>query len=230
MKTLLVVDSSGRSTRSITRRLTGRFAGHWKELVPDAAVVHREVGANPPPAVNEAWIAAAFREEAQRSSADREALAFSDEMIDELASADAVVFGVPMYNFAAPAQFKAYIDQIVRINRTFVFDPGASEPYLPLLASKPLVIITSAGDGAIHPGGELAHLNFLEPHLRTVFEFIGLRAPEFIRVGYDEFQDHRLRHSLEAAEGAVDEIVRRVANSVGFASCDAGTGVLSGVN
>jgi FMN-dependent NADH-azoreductase len=35
-----------------------------------------------------------------------------------------------MYNFSVPAQFKAYIDNIVRVGRTFGFDrarPG--EPY-----------------------------------------------------------------------------------------------------
>ncbi len=32
--------------------------------------------------------------------------------------------GVPMYNFNVPSTFKAYIDQIVRVGRTFAITVG----------------------------------------------------------------------------------------------------------
>src|SRR5688500_164496 len=99
-----------------------------------------------------------------------------------------------------PAQLKAYIDQIVPVARTFAFEPAAGDPYRPLLASKPVIVITAAGDGAVLAGGAMAHLNFLEPHLETVFGFIGLKDITHVRVGYDEFQDDRLRRSIAAAE------------------------------
>lgn len=215
MKTLLLIDSSGRVTRSITRRLTERFAARWREVAVDGEIIRRDVGLAPPPPVDEAWIAAAFGKEAARSPHARDALALSDVLIDELERADAIVLGVPMYNFGVPAQLKAYIDQIVRVGRTFGFEPEAAEPYRPLLVPKPLVVITSAGDGAVHPGGELAHLNFLEPHLEAVFKFIGLVDVTFVRVGYDEYQDGRLKHSLAAAEHAVDELADALARSGG---------------
>ncbi|HEY0943841.1 MAG TPA: NAD(P)H-dependent oxidoreductase [Opitutaceae bacterium] len=209
MKTLLLIDSSGRVTRSLTRRLTDRFATRWRELQPAGEIVRRDLGRTPPPPVDEAWIAAAFAHDAGCTAAAREALALSDTLIDEIGRADAIVLGVPMYNFGVPAQLKAYIDQVVRVGRTFAFDASAPEPYQPLLPSKPVVVITSAGDGAIHPGGTLAHLNFLEPHLQTVFRFIGLTDLTFVRVGYDEYQDHRLQHSLAAADRAIDELAER---------------------
>ena len=66
-----------------------------------------------------------------------EALAESDALVDELLSADLIVAGVPMYNFGMPAGFKAYIDNIVRVGRTFGFDRDrAGEPYWPLLAGQ----------------------------------------------------------------------------------------------
>jgi FMN-dependent NADH-azoreductase len=109
-----------------------------------------------------------------------------------------------------PAQLKAYVDQIVRVGRTFAFVPGNAEPYRPLLTSKPIIVVTAAGDGALQPGGALYHLNHLEPHLLTVLGFIGLTDTTFVRVGYDEFQDDRLKHSLSAAERAIDELATAV--------------------
>jgi len=210
MKTLLVINSSGRITRSITRHLTTRFAEGWKSRHPGGEIRSRDVGMNPPPPANEGWIAAAFAASTERTPAMREALALSDTLIDEIIAADAIVLGVPMYNFGMPAQLKAYVDQIVRIGRAFDFDATAANPYRPLLASKPVVAILSAGDGSLHIGGALAHLNFLEPHLKTILEFIGLTGAAFIRAGYDEYQDDRAKRSLASAESAIDELLPRL--------------------
>jgi FMN-dependent NADH-azoreductase len=205
--TLLVIDSSGRSSRSLTRRLTRRFAESWQIHHPKGTVVYRDIGQNPPPPVDERWIAAAFAPVENYTAEMGAALQVSDSLIDELVAADCVVIGSPIYNFGMPAQLKAYFDQIVRVGRTFAFVPGDAEPYRPLLSSKPVIIVTAAGDGSMQPGGALYHLNHLEPHLLTVLGFIGLTDTTFVRVGYDEFQDDRLKRSLIAAEQAIDELV-----------------------
>src|SRR5688572_16153754 len=116
MKTLLVIDSSARSNRSTTRSLTRRFAEAWKQRFGDAAVIRRDLGATPPPAIDEAWIAAAFGEPNGETPA---ALFESETFIGELFQADVIVIGAPMYNFGMPAALKAYFDQIVRVGRTF---------------------------------------------------------------------------------------------------------------
>ena len=207
MKTLLCINASGRQTRSITRKLTRRFVDRWRTAHPDGRVIDRDVGgvaSDPPPCVNERWIAAAFSAPATRSEGQRAALALSETLIAEIESAELIVLGAPIYNFGMPAQLKAYFDQIVRVGRTFAYEPGRAEPYRPLLEDKPVIVVVSAGDGAIHPGGPLEGMNHLEPHLRTVFDFIGIRSLEFVRVGYEEFADERLRDSIDAAERALD--------------------------
>ena len=201
MNSLLLIDSSGRITRSITRQLTARFIAGWRSRNPDGAIIKRDVGLNPPPPVNEAWITSAFAAYHSRS----EPLALSETLIEELIEADAIVLGVPMYNFGMPAQLKAYFDQIVRVGRTFAFDADASEPYRPLLSSKPVVVIVSVGDGSLLPGGTLAHLNFLEPHLEAILAFIGLTDITFVRAGYDEYGDDRATRSLASAQAAIDD-------------------------
>lgn len=211
MKTLLVVNSSGRLTRSITRHLTARFAARWLDRHPGGRVVDREVGTVAPPVVSEAWIAAAYAPAEHGITAPP--LAYSESVIAELETADAVVVGAPMYNFGMPAQLKAYFDQVVRIGRTFAFEPGTAEPYRGLLADRSLFVITSAGDGAIHPGGPLEGMNHLEPHLKTLLGFIGLHSARFIRAGYDEYQDDRAKRSLAKAEAEIDATVAALGRS-----------------
>lgn len=212
MKTLLVIHTSGRVTRSITRRLAQQFISHWK-AVDGNRVIERDVTANPLPFVNEAWIAGAFSDPATHSPVLREALAVSDTLIDELLSADAIVIGAPLYNFGMPAQLKAYIDQIVRAGRTFAFQQNEDPPYLPLVKPKPVAVITSAGDATLLSTGSLGHLNHLEPHLSGVLQFIGLPAPIWIRVGNEEFADEQLRQTLAAAERKVSELASEWASA-----------------
>lgn len=73
-----------------------------------------------------------------------------------------------MYNFGMPAQFKAYVDQIVRVGRTFSYGDGATaEPYQPLVPPRPVSIVTSTGASGYEPGGSLARFNFLDPQTST---------------------------------------------------------------
>lgn len=209
MKNLLVIHSSGRVTRSITRRLAARFVEGWLVQFPHTQVVSRDLTANPPPVVDEAWIAAAFEENVIEPTPP--ALVLSDQLIAEVIAADVIVIGAPIYNFGMPAQLKAYVDQLVRNKLTYTFDAKAEMPYRPLLEDKPVVIVTAAGEGAMFPGGALAHMNHLEPHLITAFGFIGLTDLRFIRAGYDEYQDDRTKRSLARAEADVDAVVQALA-------------------
>eukprot|EP00913_Durusdinium_trenchii_P006313 g5925.t1 len=202
MSTLLHIQASGRVSRSITRGLTARYVRGWLARHPGGEVIERDVGLSPPTPVNEDWIAAAFTPPAQRTG---DALAESDTLIDEIERADEIVIGTPMYNFGMPAALKAWVDQIVRIGRTFAFDPDADPVYRGLVPPRPVVVCVSYGDGALHPGGDLWAHNALEPHVRTVLGFIGLEDVRFVRVGDQEFGGERLRRSIGAAELGVVE-------------------------
>jgi len=201
---LLVLNTSARVTRSLTHQLTGRFARAWLARHPGAALVRRDFALSPPPAIDEAWIAAAFTPAGERTPAQRAVLALSETLIAEIEAATAIVVGAPLYNFGMPASLKAWFDQVVRVDRTFVITDDPAEPYRPLLAPKPVVVLTSAGSAAFQPGGEAAHLNFLEPHVRTLFEFIGLPEVTFVRVGDAGLETETYADTLRAAESALD--------------------------
>ncbi|RFP15200.1 NAD(P)H dehydrogenase [Duganella sp. BJB488] len=220
MTTLLHLDSSARpgtsanqSFGSHTRRLAARFVAGWRAAHPDAAVIHRDLGAEPPQHVTGEWIHAAFTKPEQRLPWMDAVLRESDQLIDELCAADVIVAGVPMYNFNVPAQFKAYIDNIVRVGRTFGFDRArAGAPYWPLLDQdrKSFVILSSRGDHGYSQGQRIAHMNHVEPSITTALRYIGITDVHGAAVEFDEFGDGRLRASIVAAESQVDELVAQL--------------------
>ena len=227
MTTLLHIDSSARPGRSgldargsHTRRLTARFVRRWLEIEPAAKVIYRDVGADPPPPVSGAWIRAAFTPEHAREPWMREVLATSDKLVAELLAADVIVAGVPMYNFGPPAQFKAYIDNVVRVGKTFGFDrERAGDPYWPLLTEqrKRLVILSSRGDYGYESGERIADRNHVEASVRTAFAYMGITQAWSIAAEYDEFGGERLLASREKAEREVDSLVEILARgSAGY--------------
>jgi FMN-dependent NADH-azoreductase len=220
MLTLLHIDASARGKGSHTRRLRRLFTERWRALRPQDEVIARDIGRHPPSAVTEAWVAAAFTKPDRRTPDMRMALAESDALVDELEGADVVVAGVPMYNFGMPSTMKAYIDNIVRVGRTFGFDRSRpDDPYLPLLSSgKRLVILSARGDYGYASGERMGHLNHVEPHLKSVFAFLGVTEAHSIAVEYDEFADDRLTRSLAEAEGLVERLVRKLTNGLDVCS------------
>jgi FMN-dependent NADH-azoreductase len=199
MAHILHLDSSPRGERSISRTLTKQFVNVWKQLHPGDAITYRDLGCNPAPPIDEAWIAAAFSPPEQLTPALKAALMTSDELIEELLTANLYVFGIPMYNYSVPASFKAYIDQVVRVRRTFMVGADGYEGLLK--NKKALVITTRGGSYAGEP------LDFQEPYLRAVFDFIGITDVTFIHaenlaMGADERQ-----FSIAAAHKSIHQVI-----------------------
>lgn len=209
MPALLHLDSSPRDSRSHSRRLSAFFVEQWLEAHGHDPVHYRDLREFAPPNVTEDWIAAAFAPPDQRSAPMRQSLQISDALVDEFLAADVYVFGVPLYNFAVPSVFKAYVDNIVRVGRTFLFEPeDVNATYKPLVHGKRMFVLVSSGDVGYEPGGPLWHLNHLEPHLRTIFGFIGVSDLTFIYAGNDEFGGAKLEGSVNAALNRVREVVQ----------------------
>lgn len=211
MTTLLQIDSSARTPRSHTRRLTRSFVQAWLGRAPETRVICRDLGGNPPPAITEQWIAAAFTPEAERSADQKAALAASDTYIDELEQADVIVMGAPMYNYGMPAALKAWFDQVIRVNRTFHFDPDEDTwPLSPILTGKTLVILSSRGEFGFAQGELRADWNHLETHIRTLQHFLGVETSHLIAVEYQEFNDERHARSLARAERELKALVDKL--------------------
>lgn len=209
MTTLLRLDASARANRSVTRALTDCFVTAWSAGEPDTRVICRDVGAQPPGPVSEAWIGACFTNEVDRDTAQRAVLAESDALIEELCAADLILMGTPMYNYGMPASLKAWFDQVIRVNRTFSFDLARGDrPLEPMLSGKTLVLLTSSGEFGFGPGELNDGAGHLVPHVRTCSRYLGVESFHHIGVEYQEFGDVRHEASKRAAFDAIPQLVR----------------------
>ncbi len=175
---LLHVDTSARLTGSHSRQLGQSFVQAWQSAQGEEArqVLYRDIGQQPVPAIDEVWAAAYEAEPEARTAEMQDALVLSDELLDELFAADCYVFAMPMYNLTIPATLKAYIDQVVRRDRTLEFING--RPQGRLKGKKALVITTRKFNYRV--GTEAAARNFLEPYLKAIFKIMGIEDVTFI--------------------------------------------------
>lgn len=205
---LLHIDSSPRSERSHSRRLTKEFVERWVQAHPNTTVTYRDLGHHPVPFIDELWIAAAFTPMEQHTPDMREAIRLSDQLVDEFLAADVYVIGAPMYNFSVSAAFKAYIDQLVRVGRTVAFEPqDAANVFKPLVLGKKMFVVEARGDSGFQPGGRYEKMNFHDPYLTTVFGFIGVTDITFVHVENDEYGGHKLAESIAQARHQIAQLV-----------------------
>lgn len=127
MATLLHMDVSARVERSLTRSLSSKFIKEWQTHRPQDRVITRDLGKNSPPAITENWIRAVFTSPNDLTTIQQEEIALSNELITEVEQADIIVMGTPMYNYGMPTSLKAWFDQVIRVNKTFSFDPARGD-------------------------------------------------------------------------------------------------------
>lgn len=217
MTHLLHLDASARpglagkdAHGSHSRNLSQRFVSQWLARRAQDSLTYRDIGQNPPSFIDHDWIASAFTPEERQEPWMKDALAESDQLVDELIAADVLVIGTPLYNFGMPATLKAWIDQVVRLGRTVGIDESRlPAPYLPLLGDRPrhAVILTARGGIGFGPGGEMAHMNHLEPNLVTALNFIGITRIHQIAIEGQETGGDVLAASAAQAQRQVDALV-----------------------
>jgi len=211
MTTLLHIDASARSDRSLSRKLSQAFVQAWVERDGKAQIIARDVGRNPPPFVTEAWIAAVFTPEEHMTPEKREEIRLSDELIDEIDRADIIVIGTPMYNYGMPAALKSWFDKVIRVGKTFTFDLERGDyPLEPIMSGKKLVILSSRGEFGFGPGGVREAMNHLDTHIQTCAHYLGVNETHVISIDYQEFGDARHEASIANAFDAVPVLVRQM--------------------
>lgn len=200
---LLSIQSSVRKQGSISRSLSADFLSAIKSRMT-VPVVQRDVGINPPAHPTELWTAANYTPPEERTDAMCSALAESERLIEELLNADHLLMGVPMYNFSVPSTLKAYLDNVIRINRTFTFDREAYTFQGLATGKKALIITPSAGNFV--EGTAMGSMNFCDPYLRSVLGFIGIEDVIVVPVPDQFMSDEVSGRSLETARAQLMEI------------------------
>jgi FMN-dependent NADH-azoreductase len=208
MTTILHINASARVDRSLSRKLSKAFVDCWLSREPEAEVILRDVGTNPPPFITEDWISAVFTCDEDMTPEIREEIRLSDQLIDEIDRADLIVIGTPMYNYGMPAALKSWFDKVIRIGKTFTFDLSRGDfPLEPVMSGKTLVVLSSCGEFGFGAGGLREKMNHLETHIRTCAHYLGVEEMHVISINYQEFGDARHEASINEAFAAVPVLV-----------------------
>jgi FMN-dependent NADH-azoreductase len=188
MKKVLIINASVRNERSYSRQLSQLFVDNWKSKYPEDEFTYREIGTELIPGIDESWIAGAFIKSEDRTEASQEALRISDELVKELKEHDLYVIATPMYNWSIPSGLKAYIDQIMRFNKTWKFRSGVPDgDYVGLLENKKLFILSSRGDTGYGENEKNGHMNFQTTYLKFIFGIMGIKDVNIFSLDNEEF-------------------------------------------
>ncbi|MDF1658898.1 MAG: NAD(P)H-dependent oxidoreductase [Verrucomicrobiales bacterium] len=170
MSYLLHLDASGRQNGSTSRAASD---AHAKTLAAELGLEIRTRDLSQGlPFVNETMIEGYFTPEDQRTEAHREALQTSDELVEELMKAKALIIGIPVYNFSMPASFKAWADLVARFGVTVIYnEEGRPVGQAPNMPTKVFVAYGGTEIGSKR--------DFLTPWMTTFLNYIGIQDIEY---------------------------------------------------
>lgn len=169
MSQILYLRCSPRGADAYSSRMAQEVIERLLHRDPTAQILFRDLAADPPPRIDAGFSAAILGP----PGATPPALAVSEALIGELEAATTLVIATPMHNFGVPSVLKAWVDQIVRIHRTFASTPGGKVGKLP---DRPAWLIVASGGWFTgpSPSGAPAQPDFLTGYVRAVLSTIGI--------------------------------------------------------
>lgn len=173
MTTALVIDSSSRHLGSVTRQMTQKFLTQFEALSGENRILHRDLVKSAVPHLSAETIEGFFSP--QPSQRAQRATVLSDQLVDEFLSADLICIGTPMYNFNVPSALKAYIDQVIRVGRTF---QKVGDGQLQGLCQGKQMLVMYAMGGKY----QSTSMDLIKPYFEVLAEFLALDQVSFIAV------------------------------------------------
>jgi FMN-dependent NADH-azoreductase len=218
MKNILFVSSSPRGAESYSHQVARKVVDGLTSRHPEANVVERDVAKQPLPHIGEDFIGgmAATAGAIQANSASRfagtltaeqaAAVALSDTLVEEVLVADIVVIAAPMYNFGLPSTLKAWIDHVVRAQRTFSYTADGVKG---LLHGKQAILVMASG--GVYSSGPAKAMDFQESYLRATLGFIGITEVSVVRVEGISMGAIGPQNAIAAATRQSEQVLAQVA-------------------
>ncbi|TQJ30359.1 FMN-dependent NADH-azoreductase [Microbacterium sp. SLBN-146] len=141
---LFRLDASILPATSASRSLADLVEAEWVTAHPAASIVRRDLSLEPVPAT--AWadvVTSGFVEDADRTERQRAARTLATTIAEELVSAEALLFAVPLYNYGVSQHFKTWFD--------LAYTDPRIDPQGTALRGKPATLVTVLG-GNYAPG------------------------------------------------------------------------------
>ena len=176
MKNVLFIHASPMLDQSNSRSLAEHFKARLLAAHPDAEIVERDLARQPLPHIDQTMIGSYYTAPEQRTEEQKQAIATSEALVDELLAADALVISTPMHNFSIPSGLKAWIDHVARVGRTFRYTEKGP---VGLAGGKKVYVLATSG-GNYGEDSPAAAMNHLDPYLKTILGFLGMTDVTFI--------------------------------------------------
>jgi FMN-dependent NADH-azoreductase len=197
--TLFRLDASIRTHGSASREIADIVEQEWLAAHPGDSVKSRHIGVDALPATTwAAAVTAGMTAPQERTAEQREAVALAATLVDELLSADAILFAVPLYNYGVSQHFKTYVDVVCTDPRAFA---------APFLAGRPVVLATVRG-GAYGGGTPREGWDHSTPYLRRILADcwgadLSVVEREFTLVGVNPALDAFTEQAAQMHAGAL---------------------------
>ena len=196
---ILQINASARSAGANSTRLADAVTARLLAQNPHASVELRDLAANPHPVLDEPALGALFTPAEQRTPEQVARVALDDALIAQLQSVDAIVLGVPMYNFGVPVQLKTWIDAIARAGVTFRYTANGPEGLI--TGKKVYVALARGGLYRDTPADSQV------PYLKSVLGFLGMTDIEFIYAEGLAMGAESAAKAFAEAEARIEEIL-----------------------
>ncbi|WP_337267414.1 FMN-dependent NADH-azoreductase [Oryzifoliimicrobium ureilyticus] len=206
MTNILLVTSSPRGPEGLSTRFATEIAEGLKAVL-GATLSTRDLAANPPPHIGQAYIQGRGLAAKARTPEQDAAVGFAQALVDEVTAADVIVLGSGMINFGLPSQLKAWFDHITWPGVTFGYDEAGRPKGL--LSGKKVYLVTAAG--GVFSEGDWAPFDFQTTYLRHLLGFIGLTDVEIVRVEGTVFGPEAAKAAIAAAEAKVRAVLEQAA-------------------
>jgi len=166
MTQILRIDSSARHSDSVSRELADRLIARLGAATTgDIDVTIRDLSTGVPQ-LSESTLGAMWTPADDRTDDQNAELADADAAIAELFAADAIVIGLPIYNFGPPASLKAWADLVARAGTTFRY---TADGPVGLVPNKPVYVVVASGGVPVG-----SPMDFSSTWITTFLGFLGL--------------------------------------------------------
>jgi FMN-dependent NADH-azoreductase len=205
MCTILLVSSSPRGSASYSKQIAESVISDLRKGHPNAKLMVRDLAQAPLPHIDDDFVAATRGPDGPQTQRQRDILATSDALIEELFAADIVIIAAPMINFSVSSTLKSWFDYIARAGRTFRYSGSGSQG---LVTGKRVIIVSASG--GIY-SGEQAAFDFQIPWLRNMLGFLGMTDVEVIRVEGTALGPQSAEQALVRAAAQAREVIAALA-------------------
>lgn len=204
-KILLIRSSSKQNSNS--NMLADELLAQIKHATPVELTVE-DLSAHQLANLDEAGIDVLRSQVEAPTAAQNAILELSNQLVDRLKQAEAIVIAAPMHNFTVAATLRTYFDYIARPGVSFGYD--ANGPH-GLIDDKPVFIVSTRGgqygDGS--PQGAAA-ADFQSGYLRQILGFLGLTSIQIIAANGMDMGDEAKTKGLDEARTRMAEAVQTI--------------------